>query len=120
MTTIYDKYEVKRIKNSYQEKSNEQTEIEKLKELDRKVKNPPKIFAYTFGTLSTLVLGTGMSLAMEVIGNIMPLGIAVGVAGIVLMSITYPIYKKLLQKRKNKYKNIILEKSNQILNEEAE
>ena len=40
-----------------------------LKKLDRKAKKTAEIFAYTFGIIGTLVLGTGMSFAMGVIGD---------------------------------------------------
>ncbi len=39
-----------------------------MKKLDRKAKMPAEIFAYTFGIFIALVFGTGMCLAMQVIG----------------------------------------------------
>ncbi|MBR6779052.1 MAG: dihydropteridine reductase [Clostridia bacterium] len=84
--------------------------------LDRKVKTPANIFAYTFGVVGALVLGTGMCLAMKVIGNIMAVGIVIGVLGIAMVSLTYPIYKKILKSRKAKYSKEILELSEKIIN----
>ena len=40
-----------------------------LKKLDRKAKNKANIFAYTFGIVMTLVLGTGMCLSMGILGD---------------------------------------------------
>lgn len=107
---------VEKIRSSYQSKSKEKTKLEQLKELDRKVKTPAHLFAYIFGIIGTLILGTGLSFAMDVIGNSLVLGIIVGVIGIILMIINYPIYKKLLNSRKQKYSSEILIKSNEILN----
>ncbi|MBQ8434185.1 MAG: dihydropteridine reductase [Clostridia bacterium] len=99
----------------------EPSQFEQLKKLDKKVKAPAEIFAYTFGSVASLILGTGMCLAMKVIGASlsfgMPLGIGIGVLGMALMTINYPIYKKILQSRKNKYADQIIALSDSLLNE---
>ena len=109
---------IERIRTNYVEK--EVTELDKLKALDKKVKRPAQVFAYVFGSLSSLVLGLGMSLAMKVIGSTlsfaMPLGIGIGLLGILLVLINYPIYKKMLKKRKAKYSSSIIELSDNLLN----
>ncbi|MBQ8322546.1 MAG: dihydropteridine reductase [Clostridia bacterium] len=96
------------------------TELDKLRELDAQVKRPANVFAYVFGSLGSLVLGTGMCLAMKIIGTgltfAMPLGIVIGAAGIATVAGNYFIYKKLLEKRKKKYGKEILALSNKILN----
>ena len=106
---------IEKIRASYGEKQS--TKFDELKALDRRVKRPAKIFAYTFGAVSSLVLGTGMCLAMKVIGDSMALGIGVGVLGIALVSATYPIYKKILKGRKEKYSAQIIELSDSLLNQ---
>ena len=94
----------------------ERTQLDELKELDRRVKRPAEIFAYTFGSISALVLGTGMCLAMKVIGNMMPIGIVVGLAGIAMATANYFLYKKLLKSRKDKYAQEIFRLSDNLLN----
>jgi len=106
---------VEKIKRSYT-KSNDKTKLEELKSLDRHVKNPAIIFAYIFGTIGALVLGFGMCLAMEVLFDLMPLGIVIGLVGIVMVSVTYPIYQFILNKRKAKYAKTIIAKSDELLN----
>ena len=59
---------IQRIRASYTEK--EMSKLDELKALDKKVKRPAQIFAYVYGSLSSLVLGTGMCFAMKVIGTI--------------------------------------------------
>ena len=105
---------IEKIRASYTEK--EITKFDELKELDRRVKRPAEIFAYVFGSLSSLVLGTGMCLAMKVIGNMMPLGIGVGLVGIALVTVNYFLYKKILKSRKQKYANEILKLTDDLLN----
>ena len=95
----------------------EHSKIIALKKLDKKAKRPAGIFAYTFGTLSALVAGTGMSLAMQVIGGTIPfmiLGIVIGIIGFACCIINYPIYKKLLENGKKKYAYEIVELAREI------
>ena len=77
-----------------------------LKKLDKKAKMPATVFTYTFGIISSLVAGTGMSLAMQVIGSgtmAMVIGSIVGIIGFIGCGVNYPIYKKMLEKGKSKY-----------------
>ena len=108
--------EVNKISNQYVEKPF--TKLDKLKALDKKVKRPAKIFSYIFGTVGALVLGTGMCMAMKVIGDLMAPGIIVGFAGILMVSLNYWIYKSIMKARKNKYSREVLELSDSILSEE--
>ena len=117
MMTNAEKKQVVKIKGQYVANEGAKTKMEELKELHKKVKLPARIFGYVFGTIGALVLGTGMCLAMEVIGDLMALGIVVGVVGIGLVSLTYPIYKKMLKSRKNKYAKQIIGLSDSLLNE---
>ena len=61
-------YLVNKIKSEYTEKTS--TEFDALVSLDRKIKLPPLIQAYTCGVVGTLILGFGMSLIMTDIGAI--------------------------------------------------
>ncbi|MBQ9134588.1 MAG: hypothetical protein IJX66_00680 [Lachnospiraceae bacterium] len=115
---------VQKIRTQYTEK--EHTQLDELKALDKKVKKPANIFAYTFGTIGSLVLGTGMSFAMNVIEpgtylgitigeNMMVPGIIIGLVGILMVSINYPVYKKLLSSRRSKYANDVIALSDKIM-----
>ncbi len=112
--TMNECKQVERIKAQYAPV--EKGKLDELKALDKKVRRPANIFAYTFGAVGALVLGAGMCLAMKIIGDLMPLGIAIGVVGIAMVSVNYALYKKLLTSRKRKYGKEILALSNQLLN----
>ena len=111
--------EVQRIRQKYL--PHEQTDLEKLKALDAKVKKVPNAFAYTYGSISAIVMGAGMSLTMTDIGTYLGLagsmapGIGIGLVVMALALITYPIYCCLLDARKKKYGPQILELSQQIM-----
>ena len=75
-----DKFIAQKIHTEYSEKKS--SDVDTLCELDKKVKLPANIFAYVFGVVGALILGAGMCFAMKVIGNIMAVGIVVGLVGI--------------------------------------
>jgi hypothetical protein len=110
---------VQKIRTQYTEKQH--TELDELQALDAKVKRPANVFAYTYGSIGAIVMGAGMSLVMTEIGAILGLasamvpGIAIGVVGMVMALTTYPIYKKILNGRKKKYANQIMELSDRIV-----
>ena len=98
----------------------ESSKIVALKKLDRKAKLPATVFTYAFGIISALLFGTGMCLAMQVIGSGMIgmlLGILVGIVGLTCCGMNYPIYKKLLEKGKAKFAYEIVELARQISEE---
>lgn len=114
-----DKIYAEHIANEYSKKDT--SKVRQLKKLDAKVKTPANIFAYTFGIISTLVLGTGMCLAMSVIGSGIGLfiaGIVIGVIGIIGCCLNFPIYKKILERGKNKYGSDIMRLAKEITDEE--
>lgn len=109
-----EKQIVERIRSGYEEKN--PTKLDELRAVDRRVKRPAQVFAYIFGTVGALVLGSGMCLAMpEVIEGYMPLGICVGVVGIAMVSLNYLIYKVALRARRRKASPEIFRLSNEIL-----
>ena len=113
-----DKIYAESITKEYAPKDN--SKIVALRKLDQKAKMPATVFTYTFGIISSLVAGLGMSLAMQVIGGttlFTILGIVIGVVGFVGMGINYPIYKKKLEKGKQKYAFEIVELAKEISEE---
>ena len=53
---------VQKIRTQYTKK--EHTQLDALKAMDKKVKRPVNIFAYTVGSISALIMGGGMSLVI--------------------------------------------------------
>ncbi len=112
-------YLIQKIRTQYTEK--EHTELDTLKELDKKVKMPVNIFSYTFGSISALIMGSGMSLIMTDIGQMLgiaePLfpGLVIGVIGMLMAILNYPIYKRLLNGRRKKYADQIIALSNKLM-----
>ena len=109
-----------KIRTRYIEK--EESELDELRELDKRVTRPANIFAYIFGSLGALIMGAGMSLVMTDIGEALgianPLipGIVIGVIGMAMALVNYPMYNTILAGRKNKYGSKILALSDKIMN----
>ena len=110
-----------RIREHYTEK--QITDLDTLRELDAKVKRPASVFAYVFGSTSAISMGAGMSLIMTDIAEIIGLGvdpmlpgIIIGIVGMVMALLNYPIYKGILGSRKKKYGAEILKLSDKIMN----
>ena len=110
---------VQKIRSQYTEK--ESTELDTLRELDAKVKRPANMFAYVFGSISTIIMGVGMSLVMTDIGtrvdisdSMLP-GIIIGIAGMFMAIINYPIYKGILGARRKKFADKIIAISDKIM-----
>ena len=114
-----DKIYAEAIANEYSVKDT--SKVVALKKLDRKAKRPANTFAYTFGTIMTLVFGTGMCLVMKVIGGgsalMTGVGIGVGVLGMAGVAVNYPIYKKFLNNGKKKYGSDIVRLAKEIEDE---
>ena len=110
-----DKILAEAIAKDYAPKEN--SKIVALKKLDNRAKRPATIFTYTWGIIFSLVFGTGMCLAMQVIGSgfvWMVLGIIVGIIGLVGCGVNYPIYKKILERGKAKYAYEIVQLAREI------
>ena len=110
---------VQKIRTQYTEK--EHTNLDELKALDRKVKRPANVFAYVFGSISAIIMGAGMSLVMTEIGSIVGIGdpmipgIAIGIVGMLMAIINYPIYKRIMSSRRKKYADKIVKLSDKIM-----
>lgn len=100
--------EIKRIRQKYQ--TQEDDGISRLRRLDAKVTSKATAMSLVIGIVGVLVMGTGMSLVMTDLGTIlgmaetagMIIGIFVGVVGILLVALAFPIYKKVIKKEREK------------------
>ena len=114
---------VQKIRTQYTEKEN--TQLDNLKKLDAKVKKPANVFAYVFGSIAAIIMGSGMSLVMTDIGatvgiaDSMVIGIVIGVIGMLMAIVNYPVYKRILSSRRKKYADEIIAMSDKILKSQA-
>ena len=102
--------EIKAIRKKYAAPEQTKDKMVQLRLLDASVTKKATTFALVLGVIGALVLGMGMSLAMTDIGKIIGLlggmamlvGILIGIVGIVLVSVAYPIYNCIIKKEREK------------------
>ena len=103
--------EIKKIRQRYAAPEEKEIDkMEQLRRLDASVTKKGSIAALVIGIIGALIMGTGMSLVMtnlgEIIGSLanlaMPIGIALGVVGMVLVALAYPLYNRITQKERER------------------
>ena len=87
----------------------EETKLEELKRLDNLVQSSGVMEALIAGIGGALVFGLGMCLAMEVIGQMIWLGVILGLVGVAGMIAAFPVYRKFFNKAKAQYTPRILQ-----------
>ena len=110
--------EVENIRKKYLPK--EEDKMEQLRKLHAIPTQKAQAASLAVGIIGTLIMGTGMSLTMTDIGAAlgslaMVLGVAVGLLGIVLVALAYPLYNRVLKKQRAKIAPEILRLSDEIM-----
>ena len=113
--------EIRRIQQKYQPK--EEDDIDRLRKLDAKVTEKATIVSLELGIIGALILGSGMSLIMTDLGNILGMqgitnivvGLLVGSIGMVLTILAYPVYQKVLKREREKIAPEILKLTGELI-----
>ena len=113
--TEEERKEIASIRKQYVPVEKTETKLERLRRLDKLVKNTPTIVAITLGTVGSLIFGLGLTFILE--WNIWLWGVICMAIGSIPMAISYPVYKWILKRYKRRYGTEILKLSEEILNE---
>lgn len=94
--------------------------MEQLRALHRIPTRRAHAVSITVGILGALVMGTGMSLAMSPLGEgmgklAMLIGIIIGILGMILMALAYPVYNRVLRKARQRIAPQILHLTDELL-----
>ncbi len=97
--------EVEQIRKKYMPQ--ETNKMEQLRALDASADKKAARMSIIVGVIGTLFLGAGMSLCMSDFGKIFGtygfiLGIGIGVIGIAVIALAYPVYNRTLKKERKK------------------
>lgn len=98
--------EIDRIRKKYLPK--EEDKMETLRRLDKNAEKPGTIIALVIGIIGALIMGVGMCCTMVWADTLFVPGILIGILGIAILSIAYPVYKKVTRKRRAKVAEQIL------------
>ena len=102
--------EIKAIREKYFPAEKGEDKMTQLRRLDRSVTQKATVVSLIFGTIGALILGFGMSLFMSNLGDILGvsgsvailIGIIVGIVGIILVCLAYPLYNRIARKEREK------------------
>lgn len=112
--------EVERIRVKYMPK--QESKMEQLRKLDQSAEKPGQITGIAFGTIGSLIMGAGMSLTMTDLSGIlgmdgsmaMTIGIVIGVVGMLIAGIAYPLYASITKKQRAKIAEQIIKLSDEL------
>lgn len=112
--------EVAAIRKKYAPQEPKEDKMEQLRRLDAQSGKKATAYAIALGVVGTLVLGIGMSLIMSDLGALLgalalPVGILLGVIGIVPIILAYPVYQRTLKKEQKKVAPEILRLTDELL-----
>lgn len=113
--------EIKTIRKKYAVSEEAEDKMTQLRRLDASVYSKASTTALTVGIVGALILGIGMSLVMTDIGAVlgtvlaMVIGVGIGVIGIVLVCLAYPIYNRTLKKEREKISSEILRLTDELM-----
>ena len=110
--------EVEDIRKKYLPK--EEDKMEQLRKLHAIPTQKAQAASLAVGIIGALIMGTGMSLCMtelgSTLGNLaMVLGILVGLVGIVMVALAYPLYNRTLKKEREKIAPDILSLTDELM-----
>ena len=112
--------EIEKIRNKYLPK--QESKMEQLKKLDKSAEKPGTITAIALGTIGSLIMGAGMSLAMTDLSAILGMdslqavviGIVIGIIGMAVAGVAYPVYVSITKKQRAKIADQILKLSEEL------
>ncbi len=113
--------EIKAIRKKYAASEESEDKMTQLRRLDASVYSKASAAALAVGIVGALIMGIGMSLVMTDIGAVlgtvpaMVIGIGIGVIGIVLVCLAYPIYNRTLKKEREKIAPEILRLTDELM-----
>ena len=110
--------EIEAIRNKYIPR--EEDKMEQLRKLHAIPTRKAQGVSLAVGIIGALIMGTGMSVCLTDIGAAlgrlaMVLGILVGIVGMVLVALAYPVYNRVLKKNREKIAPEILRLSDELL-----
>lgn len=116
--------EIEEIRKKYlPAQDSEEDKMEQLRRLDQQVTNKATMVSIIVGVIGTLIMGTGMSLAMTDIGSHLGMsgtvslivGIVIGVIGMGVLGVAYPLYNRTLKIEREKVAPEIIRLSDELM-----
>ncbi|MBQ8297494.1 MAG: hypothetical protein IJX77_06900 [Ruminococcus sp.] len=104
--------------NSAAEITEREATMEELRKLDKRSSRLGKILTAVMIVSGTLIFGTGMSIILRLSDSLFALGIVIGVIGIAMVALTFPVRNYVNQKQKERIAPKILSLTEKLLHGE--
>ena len=104
---------IKEIRSKYVSK--EESKLEQLKRLDASATSKATMYSIIVGIVGALTLGLGMSCCMAFSSSWFVPGIAIGLIGMVIVALAYPLYIRTLKKERERIAPEILRLTDELL-----
>lgn len=108
-----EKAELEKIRKKYMPASADK--LSYIKKLDKSVSDKATIWSLVVGVIGALIMGVGMSLCMVAAGVWMIPGIIIGVIGMAVVAVAYPLYVKILKKERERIAPEILRLTDELM-----
>lgn len=105
--------EIKRIRSKYTPK--EENKMEQLQRLDASATQKATMYAIIVGVIGALILGAGMSCCMVWTNSLLIPGIVIGVIGMAVLAVAYPLYNRTLKKERERIAPEILRLTDELM-----
>ena len=105
--------EIKRIRSKYVPR--EENKMEQLQRLDASATQKATMYAIIVGVIGALILGAGMSCCMVWTDVLLIPGIVIGIIGMAVLAVAYPLYNRTLKKERERIAPEILRLTDELM-----
>lgn len=113
--TAKQQKEIREIREKYQQKPNEISQMDKLRRLDESVTKKGTLVSLIVGVLGCLILGTGMSCVLVWGEHLFLIGVFIGIIGLIGVICAYPLYTYITRKERERLAPEILKLTDELL-----
>ena len=115
--------EIKAIRKKYVASEQPEDKMAQLRRLDDSVTQKARAISLAVGIIGALVMGSGMSLVMTELGEMlglckamaMVLGIVIGLFGMIFVCAAYPVYHYIIKKEREKIAPEIIKLTDELM-----
>ncbi len=105
--------QIKRIRSKYTPK--EENKMEQLQRLDASATQKATMYAIIVGVIGALIMGAGMSCCMVWTDALLIPGIVIGIIGMAVVAVAYPLYNRTLKKERERIAPEILRLTDELM-----
>ncbi len=105
--------EIKNIRSKYIPK--EENKMEQLQRLDASATQKATMYAIIVGVIGALIMGAGMSGCLVWTNSLLIPGIVIGVIGMAVLAVAWPLYNRTLKKERERIAPEILRLTDELM-----